>query len=178
MQSFILYDWTQFAIPKMVTLDYFQDSCRAVLICIRLDCCHHYYVQTQRMNFLNHNLYRFLFSFLFFRETSVHQGKLGRNCFFYSLGLPRNTCLDVFWIQMTLQEEVKSCYLKAEVHSVRHSEKSSKPWRRWSTCWRLFMLKNRFLDGSSGSCTMHYFGVSASATQILYTFFSHRMFSL
>ena len=32
--------------------------------------------------------------------------------------------------------------------------KSSKPWRRWSTCWRLFMLKNRFLDGSSGSCLM------------------------
>ena len=54
----------------------------------------------------------FFFSFFFFRETSVHQGKLV-NCFFYRvLSLPRNTCLDVFWIQMTLQEEVKAAIWK------------------------------------------------------------------
>lgn len=50
----------------------------------------------------------FFFSFfIFFRETSVHQGKLV-NCFFYRiLSLPRNARLDVFRIQMALQEEVK-----------------------------------------------------------------------
>lgn len=46
--------------------------------------------------------------FVFFREPSIHQGKLV-NCFFHRvLGLPRNTCLNVLGVQMALQKEVQA----------------------------------------------------------------------
>lgn len=46
--------------------------------------------------------------FIFFGETSVHQGKLVNGVFYGVLSLPGNTSLDVFRTQMALQEEVEA----------------------------------------------------------------------
>lgn len=56
----------------------------------------------------------FLPFFVFFRETSVHQGKLVNGVFYGVLSLPRNASLDVFRIQVALQEEVEAAIWEQE----------------------------------------------------------------
>lgn len=72
--------------------------------------------------------------FVFFREPSIHQGKLV-NCFFHRvLGLPRNTCLNVLGVQMALQKEVQAavgeqkCILQNSAQGEKKKRKENNWW--------------------------------------------------